>query len=210
MSNPAFSITNLKTRVKPKDNYLLFGVDDDYGIISSDTPSGIVIKRGGLHGKDNNEVNANQGKGLVYIAPEGKLGIQTNRPPEDYDADVNGHVRSLTAYLETNSKTIEKCGDLKDDEQGKTILDKVMGLKPIRFNWLVENLKEEGEQIGFMAQNVNNEFPELVKKTGRDDKSIAYGNLTAVLVKAIQDQQKMIGDLTDRVCELEQRLGIGD
>lgn len=203
-SNPALSINNLRPNIRQPNTYMTLGVDDDYGILVCDAPSGIVVKKGGPFGTNENEVNINQGKGVFFITPDGKVGIQTNTPPEEYDLDVLGQIRSLTAYLETNSSTITKIADLKGDN----VLEKLGKLQPIRFTWQ-KGIDEIGERIGFMAQNVYEHFPELVKKIGPDEKAIAYSNMTAVLVQAIQDQQKIIKDFEDRICDLEEKLGMG-
>lgn len=206
ISNPALSINNLRPNIQQPNTYLTLGADDDYGIIVSDAPSGIVVKKGGAFGTNENEVNINQGQTVFFITPEGKVGVQTSNPPTYYDLDVLGQIRSLTAYLETNSTTIVKTTDLRDDN----VLEKLDKLHPTRFTYIKDidqATTPKPEHIGFMAQNVFEHFPELVRKIGPDEKAIAYGNMTAVLVQAIQDQQKLIKEMEDRICALEEKLG---
>jgi hypothetical protein len=57
--------------------------------------------------------------------------------------------------------------------------------------------------IGFIAQDMELEVPEVVSGTGY--KSIDYPKLTAVLTKAIQEQQTLIQSLTTRITALEQK-----
>ena len=58
------------------------------------------------------------------------------------------------------------------------------------------------DALGFIAQEMEAAIPELVN--GEDgSKTIGYAQLTAVLTKAIQEQQTLIGSLTDRIAALE-------
>jgi len=60
----------------------------------------------------------------------------------------------------------------------------------------------EPKQIGFIAQEVEEILPELVDGE-EGSKGLAYSNITAVLVKAIQEQQAIINDLKARIETLE-------
>lgn len=87
-------------------------------------------------------------------------------------------------------------------------LSAVMKLKPVTFEWKdAKRAAKEGEQIGFIAQDMEKAYPLLVlsaapsmtitkadgsKETIKDVKSIKYQNLTAPLVKAVQELK--IGD----------------
>jgi len=65
-----------------------------------------------------------------------------------------------------------------------------LALNPVRFDF-----KKTGDSsIGLIAQDVKEIIPEVV--SGEDGSmGIAYGSLTPVLVKAIQDQQNIIDDI---------------
>ena len=61
---------------------------------------------------------------------------------------------------------------------------------------------DNSDAIGFIAQEMEAIIPEVVN--GEDgSKGLAYGHLTAVLVKAIQEQQTIIDDLKSRIETLE-------
>ena len=79
-------------------------------------------------------------------------------------------------------------------------LDTVMKLKPIKHEW-VEEINMGAPSIGFIAQDMELEVPEVV--SGEEYKSIDYPKLTAVLTKAIQEQQALIQSLTARITALE-------
>ena len=66
---------------------------------------------------------------------------------------------------------------------------------------------DNDEQIGFVAQEVETVIPEVVDthddpKSG-EQKTLAYSHMTAVLTKAIQEQQEIIEDLKKRIETLE-------
>lgn len=83
-------------------------------------------------------------------------------------------------------------------------LDKIMDIKVRSYDW-----KEDSSHVeyGFVAQEVNEVYGEPVGVGGEDVKddpwNIEYGRLTPILLKAIQEQQALITDLTTRLSALE-------
>ena len=83
-------------------------------------------------------------------------------------------------------------------------LDTVKALKPRKFNW-----KDTGENaIGFIAQEVESLVGEVITKPTEEGAyetgyMMNYSALTAVLTKAIQEQQVIIDDLKSRIETLE-------
>lgn len=80
----------------------------------------------------------------------------------------------------------------------------IMKLNPVQYN-MIEN---GDEQVGFIAQEMLEIIPEVVYgKEGDLEKSeilqISYAHLTSVLVKAIQEQQRMMQNQSNRIDELE-------
>jgi hypothetical protein len=81
--------------------------------------------------------------------------------------------------------------NVKDIEYG---LDTIMKLNPKQYDWKKDNRKD----IGFIAQEVEEVIPEIVKDNEWFDdkiKTMDYEKLTAVLIKAVQEQQKQIEEL---------------
>ena len=72
-------------------------------------------------------------------------------------------------------------------------LDKIMLLRPVVFRW-TEQAKEslgapDGDDVGLIAQEVEEVFPELVVDSSKGHKAIRYGWLPVYLLRAIQEQQ---------------------
>ena len=61
---------------------------------------------------------------------------------------------------------------------------------------------EEGKQIGVIAQEVEEIYPELVTTDADGFKSVDYTKLAPVLIEAIKEQQKQIDELKRMVEEL--------
>ncbi|MBK8495244.1 MAG: tail fiber domain-containing protein [Chitinophagaceae bacterium] len=57
-------------------------------------------------------------------------------------------------------------------------------------------------QIGFIAQEVEKVFPELVVTCKDGYKAVDYSKITPVLLEAIKDQQKQIDELNRKVEKL--------
>ena len=56
----------------------------------------------------------------------------------------------------------------------------------------------EGEHnIGFIAQEIEKIIPELVRES-QGTKSVAYGNVTALLVEAIKELNQKVDRLTNK------------
>jgi hypothetical protein len=127
-------------------------------------------------------------------------GVSTNQYRRQYvysgDNAMYFYNGTNQAYLTsggvwTNASDISIKKDIKDIEYG---LNEIMQLKP---RWY--KMKEDDvEQIGFIAQEVEEVIKEVVHTDNMNMKGLSYGNLTAVLVKAIQELQEQINELKNK------------
>lgn len=95
-------------------------------------------------------------------------------------------------------------------------LDKVMRMNPVTYHWKQE---DGNTHIGFLAQELENVLPEVVRKPvervtadparpldpNADVYAVNYSEIIPVLVKAIQEQQQIIVALEARLKVLENR-----
>jgi hypothetical protein len=107
-----------------------------------------------------------------------------------------------TTGVWTNASDARYKENITDSGYG---LGAVMALKPRAYNLIDQADKP---QIGFIAQEVLDVVPEVVDSTynsitEEDRYTLSYGQLTAVLTKAIQEQQQMIEELKAKVAALE-------
>ena len=89
-------------------------------------------------------------------------------------------------------------------------LDGILRLRGVTFDWRRDEFPERrfrtGRDVGFIAQEVGEVYPELVV-TDRDGyKSVDYAAVTPILVEAIKAQQRKIDSQQREIDELTERL----
>ena len=93
----------------------------------------------------------------------------------------------VTAYsdarIKTNVQTIENA------------LDKTLQLRGVTYNRT--DSEDKSTKVGVIAQEILEVIPEVVKQNDEGMYSVSYGNLTAVLIEAIKEQQKQIDELKE-------------
>mgnify|MGYP003138586317 FL=1 len=116
--------------------------------------------------------------------------------------------------------SLSSAGFISDRDQKENITDIAYGLdtvkklqpKKFKFKDVVEMFETDGEKrtleggynLGFIAQEMVEEVPEIVSGTdGQGNMKIDYAAFTSVLTKAIQEQQDIIDDLKARITTLE-------
>jgi hypothetical protein len=103
----------------------------------------------------------------------------------------------------SDARTKENIRDAKDG------LSVVLGLHTVRYDFKEGFGNNRKNQLGFIAQEVEQVFPDAVDVSGQESedgdqyKTVAPGTLIPVLVKAMQEQQAIITALTARVEALE-------
>lgn len=149
-------------------------------------------------------------RGNVYI--EDKVGIKTTSP--SYDLDVNGTIRCVS-LTQTSDLGIKK--DVKNLNKGLIDVTKLkgvtyklktaeeLGLSKISMasdtgmvDLPINSISAEvanKEYTGFIAQDVQAIFPELVSEGSDGVLSVNYIGLIPVLVEAIKQQQAQIEEL---------------
>jgi hypothetical protein len=95
--------------------------------------------------------------------------------------------------------------NIRDIDTG---LSAIMALKPRRFDWKEGKGQDKKNAAGFIAQEFEDVFPECVSTSmagadGIEYKNINHETLIPTLVKAIQEQQALITQLTARITALE-------
>ena len=83
--------------------------------------------------------------------------------------------------------------DIRPIENAIGIVNQLTG---VRYNWKNNTNKPS---IGLIAQDVEEVIPEVVVEMADGLKSVSYGNIVAVLIEAIKEQQVRIEELEDRL-----------
>jgi hypothetical protein len=89
-------------------------------------------------------------------------------------------------------------------------LSEILRLNPVTYEFKTSEFPEmnfsTGSNLGFIAQEIEQVIPEVVGNTEKDFKIVNYDQMVPVMVNAMQEQQKMIQDLMDKLVVLEKEL----
>ena len=108
-----------------------------------------------------------------------------------YKLDVSGTIRA--------SGDVIAFSDVRVKENIKTIkssLDKVSKLRGVEFN----KIGEDEKSIGVIAQEIEKVIPEVVKTDDEGMKSVAYGNISGLLIEAIKELKAEVDLLKSKPC----------
>lgn len=128
-----------------------------------------------------------------------------------YKLDVNGEARVGSIIYDSDKRYKENIKPMKDD------LDKLKKLKPVSYQYKekevapndtssvadetlsVNSRRKKRERMGFVAQDFQKIYPELVYEDEKGYLGIDYVSLIPVLVETLQEQQKQIDKLERKV-----------
>ena len=87
------------------------------------------------------------------------------------------------------------------------LLNKAKLLEPVEYDWNKEEYPDknfsDGKQLGLIAQNVEEIFPEIVATDKDGYKSIDYSKLSVILLQAMKEQQNVIDKQADEISDMK-------
>ena len=193
------------------DTYVGFGGNDNFTIVTNGweklgvNDTGVVVnhtlwvEERIAHNNDSNTYMTfyydiifwtTNGSERMRITQNGNVGIGTNNPSEKLT--VNGNILAYGTVTATDDVTA--FSDSRIKENIKTLpnaLESVKQMRGVTYN----KIGEEKQSIGVVAQEIREVLPEVVKENEDGMLSVAYGNITAVLIEAIKEKQKQIEEL---------------
>lgn len=145
----------------------------------------------GSQSNHNVKIYANNTEQAVFTTG-GRFGLGVASP--SYMVHLSGGAYSDGAqWLPASSiEYKENVKDLNSDEA----MAALEGLNPVKFNYKINKTEE---YLGFIAEYV----PDLVATNNR--KAVSPMDVVAVLTKVVQQQQKTISQLNDRISQLEKK-----
>src|SRR5262249_28823906 len=137
------------------------------------------------------------------VGGTGVFGDNSNSNTTGYAGYFNGRVR-VTGDLTVNG-TFSNPSDaaLKTDVAPLTYgLEEVRGVEPVSWHWA--DRPGEGRRMGVIAQDLERILPELVVHDCDPDAPLGVDTLglVPVLVKALQEEDALVRDLSRRLSEL--------
>jgi hypothetical protein len=114
---------------------------------------------------------------------------------------VQGNVSADNYYYNSDKRYKTSFEDIQN------VIPLIRNIHPTYFIWNADNYPdmnfEKGRQIGFIAQDIEPLFPEMVKTNDNGFKSVDYGKMTVVLLQAVKEQQIQIEGQQKEIGELK-------
>lgn len=146
------------------------------------------------------------GESMITTDAEGNI-VTTNTvgdPPTNIVLSTATISSIHSEYINVGSLEAQSMATTSDERFKREIeplinsLSIITQLNPVKYNWIDSpTFHGKEKEIGFLAQELEKVLPNVVKTT--DHKSVAYGNITAVLVGAIQELREEIQRLKERI-----------
>lgn len=134
------------------------------------------------------------------------IGIDNN----EIMARNNGNTNTLWLNAAGGSVDLPSDRRLKRDiTPFDNVLNKVLNLNPVSYEWKNNAIENKNRNFGFIAQDFMKYFPEIVTlpKTGENEYySMQYGGIGVIAIKAIQEQQEIIETQANEIEDLKARL----
>ncbi|MET3539001.1 tail fiber domain-containing protein [Chryseobacterium limigenitum] len=136
---------------------------------------------------------------ILSLTRSGRLGVGTTSPTEKLH--VIGNILASGTITPSDIR-IKK--DITDNPYG---LKEVLNLRTINYRYKNEELGKD-RKVGFIAQEIKVTMPELVTTANDEIKTLGvnYAEMTVILTKAIQEQQKEIELLKEQIKILEKKI----
>ena len=171
-----------------------------FGVAGKDTVSNNLGLLGGPFSGVVGQNYVNLGKGVFGVTTvAGGYGVYGDaNGTTAYAVYGNGKAGGTTSWASVSDSRYKRNVTTLDNA-----LNSVLALRGVSYDW--DRAKwpgknfSEGRQIGFIAQEVEKIFPELVQTDNDGYKSVMYANAVPILVEAIKAQQKQIDDLKTQI-----------
>ena len=150
--------------------------------------------------------------GAVYSTRSGSTSATETLGVYSTGASAYRFYVGMHGTISATNTTISAISDQRFKENIQDLdvgLDKIMALKPRKFDWKTGKGKDIKNDRGFIAQEFEEVFPDLIDEwkdpapEGEEPYKAVRTDLIPVLVKAIQEQQALITALTTRITALE-------
>jgi hypothetical protein len=123
---------------------------------------------------------------------------------KEYDLEkIEAEVLHESVYLDVFAGSDVRFKENVQELNSRDILNKVINLNAYQFDYKTNEFKNEsfpeGKQIGFMAQEVNEQFPELIKRNNDGMMYVNYMQMVPLMAETIKE-------LNSRIEVLEKKL----
>lgn len=142
---------------------------------------------------------------FAMLHSNGNIGIGTESPEEKLE--VNGNILASGNVISNSDARYKTEVQIIPDA-----LQKIGEINGVYYRWkhtaYPEKAFSEKKQIGFIAQELEKQFPEVVFTDDKGYKSVDYSRLTPILLEAIKEQQRQIEALQLKNTVLEDQAAV--
>jgi len=141
---------------------------------------------------------------LINITLGGYVGIGNTTPGQKLDITAgNGRVEPGYSWLTSSDKRLKK--NISTLESPLSNLKKLRG---VRYDLNEDNniVPDRGKHIGFIAQELEEVYSELVSTDDKGYKSVAYDKIGAVLVEAVKELDQKTNEEIERLRKENQEI----
>jgi hypothetical protein len=168
--------------VDPNFHLLKFGPDPDAAIFALDLFGGFFVIDAGPAALGGVHIPSNLGIGITSVG----VALDVNG-----DVQANNFITVSDARFKDNIETISNASD------------KLSQLRGVTYNFKQEEIAgrtfDGSDQIGFIAQEVEQVFPELVVTHENGYKGVNYQGLIPVIVEALKDNQAAVEEIETKL-----------
>jgi hypothetical protein len=126
----------------------------------------------------------------MRIASGGNIGIGNTNP--SYPLHVSSQVSNVSIYADYDIVAYSDQSVKENIRPIDNALERVMESRGVLYDRIDSG---EKDNIGFIAQELEVAFPELVLTNPDGTKAVKYQNAVAVLFEAVKEQQKQIDEI---------------
>jgi hypothetical protein len=126
-----------------------------------------------------------------HVGGEGTIATFRTNSTVHYRIDTDGDVTQTGTHFAEDHVNTSDQRLKKDITAVDGVLPKLEQIRSVRFRFKDDD-ESSGYHLGLLAQEVEAVFPELVRERGDGYLGVSYGHMTAVLLQAIKEQQRLI------------------
>jgi hypothetical protein len=176
--------------------------DDSITTIGTITAGSVtaILPSGTISGSSQVVLSSTTGGGTSANVQFGSLGIGMAASGTSGRIDATN---DIVAYSSSDIRFKENITPIDSP------LNKITKIGGYTYDWKEENKIEhgyEGNDIGVIAQEIEEVLPQLVQTRESGYKAVKYDKLVALLIEGIKEQQSQIEELTNRINKLENGL----
>lgn len=168
------------------------------------------------------EVRQVSGKGVIFVEPNNSFNnwelrpefYAANYPAPDLNMIYNGQYKSYFSWDAAHFYTYSDRRLKTNIQDMPELLENYMRLQPVEYE--MKNDNSHRKVLGFIAQDVQKLFPDLVTLTIKDNRQpypgidslygLDYNGFRLLTIKALQEQQQKIKSMQVENEELEKRI----